>query len=153
MVQYPVWTVAPFFGHGAPTLINQENGRIYYDIDTTPYTQYVWRNGGWHIQANPLDASGVTGVGTGYVVARGEIPLDGTNPTTVATGLATIVAAVATIKSNSALGVGTQALSVNFTGLDGNLDIYGWKPTSAGNCTMVASTGTETIEWVAFGTV
>ena len=97
----------------------------------------------------PLVQSAVTGTPR---VASGEIALDGTNPTTVATGLSTIVAGIAVLKGTAAPGVGTSVLTVNFAGTDGNLDIYAWKPTSNANPTLIASTGTETVEWIAFGT-
>lgn len=86
------------------------------------------------------------GVAAGYKIARGEIALDGSNPTPVATGLTTIVSAQATIKRTSAVTSGTAFVTVDFTGADGTLNLYAW--VLAGT----ASTGTESIEWVAIGT-
>lgn len=94
----------------------------------------------------------VIGAASGYKIARGEVALDGSNPTTVATGLTTIVAAVACLKGSSAPGDNTSVLTVDFTGSDGNLDIYGWKNTGGTDPTLVASTGTESVEWIAIGT-
>jgi len=100
---------------------------------------------------NPLKPQGtgagaVVGVGSGYKVARGEIALDGSNPTPVATGLTTIVSAIAVLKRTTALSSGTAFVTVDFTGSDGTLNLYGW--VLAGT----ASSGTETVEWIAFGT-
>jgi hypothetical protein len=78
--------------------------------------------------------------------ARGETALDASNPTPVATGLTTIVSATATLKKTTALSSGTAFVTVDFTGSDGALNLYGW--VLAGS----ASTGTETIEWTAVGT-
>ncbi len=88
----------------------------------------------------------VAGVAAGYKVARGEIALDGSNPTPVTTGLTTIVSAQATLKRTTGLNTGTALVTVDFTGSDGTLNLYGW--VVAGT----ASSGTETVEWVAMGT-
>jgi len=85
------------------------------------------------------------GVAEGYKVARGATALDGSNPTTVATGLTTVVAFTATLVRNSALSSGT-AFITHGTPSAGNVDVYGW--VLAGT----ASTGTETFSWVAVGT-
>jgi hypothetical protein len=90
------------------------------------------------------------GVASGYKVARGETALDGSNPTDAATGLATIVACTASIKSTSAPGVGTSTLTYTTSGA--TLSLYGWRPTSSSDTTLVASTGTETVGWVCVGT-
>jgi hypothetical protein len=87
---------------------------------------------------------------TRYKVASGTVTLDGTNPTSVATGLKTLVSAVATVKATDALGDATHSLSVNY-GSDGQLDIYGWMPISGSDPTLVASTGVEEVDWVAVG--
>ncbi|QEX18503.1 hypothetical protein FRZ44_38100 [Hypericibacter terrae] len=97
-------------------------------------------------------ATAPAGVVAGYKIARGSSALDGSNPTTIATGLATIVAAVATLKGTSAPGDNTSVLTVNYAGSDGNLDIYAWKNTSGSDPTLVASTGTENFDWIAIGT-
>ena len=91
-------------------------------------------------------ALGVAGVAAGCKLARGVVALDGSNPTTVATGLSTIVSAQATIQRTSAVSSGTAFVTVDFTGSDGNLNLYGW--VVAGT----ASPGTENINWVAIGT-
>lgn len=90
------------------------------------------------------------GVAAGYKIARGETALDGTNPTPVASGLATIVSCSLTIKQTSAPGVGTSVLTYDTS--TSTLNMYGWKVTGAGDTTLIASTGTETIGWVCVGT-
>ena len=92
------------------------------------------------------------GVAAGYKIARGETALDGSNPTPVATGLATVVAFVPILKGTAAPGVGTQNLTANIAGAAGNVDVYAWKPTSNADPTLIASTGTESFYWVAIGT-
>src|ERR1043165_4752366 len=69
----------------------------------------------------------VQGVAGGYKLARGTATLDGSNPTTVATGLATIVTAVCSLKAASTPGDDPSWVSVNYSGSDGNLDIYAYK--------------------------
>lgn len=94
----------------------------------------------------------VGGVAAGYKIARAEAALDGSNPTPVATGLTTVVAAVATLKGTAAPGDNTSVLTVDFTGSDGTVNVYAWKNTGGSDPTLVASTGTETFELIAIGT-
>jgi predicted RecA/RadA family phage recombinase len=54
-----------------------------------------------------------------------------------------------TLKKNAAPGLGTSILTYDTTG--GTLNVYGWKPTAAGDCTLIASTGTETFSYVVRG--
>lgn len=92
----------------------------------------------------------VYGIGNGYKLARGSVALDGTNPTPVATGLTSIVGAVAQLRGATTPGVGTSVLT---TGVSGStLNIYAWKITATDNATLAASTGTETVDWIAIGT-
>lgn len=94
-----------------------------------------------------------TGVAVGYKIARGVTALDGLNPTPVATGLATVVAAVATLEGTAAPGVGTSVLTLASTNYaTGALAVYAWKVTSNADPTLIASTGTENFEWIAIGT-
>ena len=95
-------------------------------------------------------AAPVAGVAASYKVARGETALDGSNPTTVATGLTSIVACVASLKGTSAPGVGTSIVTYDWSAA--NLSLYGWKVTSSSDTTLIASTGTETVGWVCVGT-
>lgn len=111
-------------------------------------------------EATGKDASGATatiptnkevyGAAVGYKVARGEIALDGTNPTSVAHGLTTCVAFTATLKGTAAPGTSTSVLTANING--SNVDVYAWKPTSTTDTTLTASGGTETFYWTAIGT-
>lgn len=95
-------------------------------------------------------ATPVAGVAAGYKTARGETALDGTNPTPVTPGLATIVACSVSIKTTAAPGVGTSI--VTYSTSTTTLNLYGWKVTATGDATLIASTGTETIGWVCVGT-
>ncbi len=87
----------------------------------------------------------------GEVIERGEVALDGSNPTPVTTGLATITSVLLALKGTAAPGVGTTTLTYDYT--NGTLNIYAWKPTSSSNPTLVASTGTETVSWMVTGTL
>lgn len=95
----------------------------------------------------------VAGAAAGYKIARGGgVALDGSNPTPVATGLTTIVAAFVQLRGTAAPGDNTSVLTTDFTGSDGTLNVYAWKNTSGSDPTLVASTGTETFDWFAVGT-
>jgi len=88
---------------------------------------------------------------TGYKIARSAAPvaLDGSNPTSVAHGLTTCLAAFVQLVGSAAPGVGTSVLTEVINGA--NIDVYAWKPTSSANPTLIASTGTETFNWFAVG--
>ena len=96
----------------------------------------------------------VVGAAGGYMIARSAAPvaLDGSNPTPVAHGLTTCIAAFAQLAGTAAPGDSTSVLTCNINGA--NIDVYAWKHTTggvAGNPTLVASTGTETFNWFAVG--
>lgn len=91
--------------------------------------------------------------GQAYRIARGTATLDGSNPTTVATGLNTIVAAVVSLKAASTPGDDPSWVSASYSGSDGNLDIYAYKNTGGTDPTLVASTNNSaTFDWIAIGT-
>lgn len=94
----------------------------------------------------------VIGPASGLKIARSATPvaLDGSNPTSVAHGLTTCLAAFATLAGTGAPGVSTCLLTAAVNGA--NIDVYAWKPTSNLDTTLVASTGTETFHWFAVGT-
>ncbi len=97
--------------------------------------------------------AGLMGVASGYRLARGGgAALDGGNPTPIATGLTTIVAAAVQLRGTAAPGDNTSVLTTDFSGSDGTLNVYAWKNTSGTDPTLVASTGTETFDWIAIGT-
>jgi hypothetical protein len=82
-------------------------------------------------------------------VVAGEIALDGSNPTPVATGLKTIVSVSLALKGTSAPGDNTSVVTYGISG--GTLNLYAWKNTSGSDPTLVASTGTETVSYVVVG--
>lgn len=92
------------------------------------------------------------GVAGGYKIARSSAPvsLDGTNPTSFAHGLTTCLAVFVQLVGSVAPGVGTSVLTAVINAA--NVDVYAWKVTSSADPTLIASTGTETFNWVAIGT-
>lgn len=95
-------------------------------------------------------ATSPAAVAAGYKIARGETALDGSNPTPVTTGLATITGCAVAIKLTTAPGVGTS--NITYGSSTGTLNLYGWKVTGTGDATLIASTGTENVGWVCVGT-
>jgi len=80
----------------------------------------------------------------------GEVALDGSNPTAVTINeVDTIVGVTVSMLNASAPALGTSVITYAFTG--NVLSIYAWKPTGAGDTTLVASTGTETVSYVVMG--
>lgn len=87
----------------------------------------------------------VLGVAAGYKVARGITALDGSNPTTIDTGLTTVTGFAATLNRSTALSSGTAFVTYNNIS-GGSVDVYGWVLVGT------ASSGTENVAWVAVGT-
>jgi hypothetical protein len=96
-----------------------------------------------------VSGAAVAGVAAGYIIARGEAVLDGANPTPIATGLTTVIVFVATLKGSVAPGVGTSTITAVVSG--GTANVYGWKPTSNADPTLIASAGTDGFYWIAVG--
>lgn len=82
-------------------------------------------------------------------IVAGTVALDGSNPTSVATGLSSISSVTLTIQGSAAPGLSTSVLTYTVSG--GTLNIYAWKPTGALDPTLIASTGTETVAYVVRG--
>lgn len=136
-------------GAGSPTggLAGYAKGCNY--LDYTNGANYV--NGGDSTSATWVRLLSAGG-GTGVKMVGGTIALDGTNPTPVTTGLTTVLAAVVALEGAVTPGVGTSVLTVDPSGYaTGVLNIYAWKVTSNANPTLIASTGTETVDWLAWG--
>jgi hypothetical protein len=89
----------------------------------------------------------VTGVNAagGLKIVGGTGTLDGGNPTTIETGLTTVIAFVATKIDTDGVGTGTAFLT-HGAPTAGAVPVYAW--VVAGT----ASTGTETFSWIAIGT-
>ncbi len=86
-------------------------------------------------------------------LATGVTVLGGTNPTTVVTGLNTVLGAVVTLQDTAAPGLDPVIFTVGLNATPGSLDIYAWKFTGAGNPTLIASTNAAlSVAWMAFGT-
>jgi hypothetical protein len=91
----------------------------------------------------------------GFKLAQGEVTLDGSNPTSITTGLATIVAATASLKTATAPADDPSWTSVDYGGAvpAGRLDVHAWKNTGGTDPTLIASTNsTAVLSWIAIGT-
>jgi hypothetical protein len=86
-----------------------------------------------------------------YVTVAGVTALDGSNPTPIVTGLSEIIGFSLTLSKSTAPGVGTSEVTGVISG--GNINMYAWKVTGAGDTTLIASTGTEDVAWVAVGKI
>ncbi len=130
-------------------------GALFYNYKASGLSTALYLNSGtvssatWNAISNFLGLA-VTGVAAGYKIARGTAALGGSNPTTVASGLTTIVAGIACLNATAAPGVSTCVLTTDISTT--NLNVYAWKPTATGDCTLIASTGTENFYWIAVGT-
>jgi len=90
----------------------------------------------------------ILGVAEGYKLARGETSVTGSAD--IATGLGTVVVAVACLKDDIALDGAWVSIADSATA--GNIILRVWKPTSATDCTPIAATVAKTVRWIAVGT-
>ena len=89
---------------------------------------------------------------TSGAVASGTVGLDGSNPTSVTTGLTTLLGCFVTLHSSAAPGDLIATFSVLTTASAGRLDIYAWEFTSGTDATLVASDAGEVVDWFCNGT-
>lgn len=99
-------------------------------------------------------AKPVGGVAAGYKVARGVASVTGSG--TVVTGLATVVAVVAT-PADDPDGTALAAVSATIgdqagTPAAGSVILKCWKITAADNGALIAATAAKNVNWVAVGT-
>ena len=86
-------------------------------------------------------------------VTAGTIALDGTNPSSLTTGLSAIAGCTVTRNNSVAPGLDPLVFSVITTTAIGRVDVYAWKATAADDTTMIASTNnSETVMVVCVGT-
>ena len=91
------------------------------------------------------------GTTTGAIDA-GTTQLDGSNPTSVTTGLSALRACSVTRTIGTTPGVTFATFTILRTSVAGRLDIYAWQPTSSSDTTLVASTSQDVVEWLCVGT-
>lgn len=110
----------------------------------------------WKVAASE-GAADVGGVAAGYKVARGVAAITGTG--TVVTGLATVVAIVATPQSDldgdTLAGVSATIGDQAGAPAAGSVVLKCWKVTTggaAGNPTLIAADAAKNVNWVAIGT-
>jgi hypothetical protein len=90
----------------------------------------------------------VLGAASGYKLARGQANVTGTADVTA--GLATVVAAVATLDDDISLAA--MWVSAHLSATAGHIDLNVFKPTAVDDCTPIAATAAAKVNWVAIGT-
>ncbi len=134
-------------------------GCIFVDVDgTTGAVLYVNDGSLTSCDFNVINtsaggsvANAVAGFASGYKLARGEVTLDGGNPTPIATGLASVVACTVTLKATSTPGDDPTSFSVDY-GASGTVNLYAYK-TDGSDPTLIASTNSAAVvSWIAVGT-
>lgn len=118
-----------------------------FDVDNGKY--FVNKRAG-ALEEIPL----LLGAASGYKVARGVASVTGT--LTVVTGLATVVAVIATAQDDPD-GVALAMVSAtigNQAGAPaaGSVILKTWKVTATGNATLIAATAAKAVNWLAIGT-
>lgn len=133
-----------------------------YTISLTPTSskvpigkvvEYVSATKVW-VRLNPNigePGGNVISLSPGLKIMGGSQALDGSNPTSVVTGLTTVLACAVTLRGSSAPGDNTSVLTTSDNATPGTIDVYAWKNTGGSDPTLVASTGTDTFDWIAIG--
>ena len=88
-------------------------------------------------------------LGKGLVQVFGTVTLDGSNPTGVdLSGYGrTVLMGIVSLEATSAPGDATHVVTCNPSA--STLNIYAWMPTSGSDPTLVASTNTEVVSYMA----
>ena len=99
----------------------------------------------------PAWANVALATSTGVRLAAGTLTLDGSNPSTAATGLTSISACTLTMNRSAAPGDEVAVLS--YTASGGTLSAYAWTNTGGTDPTLAASTdNNDVIAWMCQGT-
>jgi hypothetical protein len=99
-------------------------------------------------------AASVLALASGKKMAWGEVTLDGSNPTPIVTGLATVEACTVALKAAATPGDDPTSFSVNYGGAvtAGSVNLYAYK-TDGTDPTLVPSTNNAAVvSWIAVGT-
>ena len=157
---------------------NSQGGSFLPGMDYIIGGQWTWRatNSPWIIEGTTEDAfettvtftqptadrtethQDATGTvvlspgATSGAVASGSVGLDGSNPTSVTTGLTTLLGCYVTNQNATAPGDAVASFSVQTTASAGRLDIYAWETTSGTDPTTVASDYVDVVQWFCNGT-
>ena len=150
---------------------NSQGGVFQPAIDYIVGGVWTWRgtNSPWVIEGSTDDAfettlsfANPTADQTRFVVGgnaatvagvrAGTVALDGSNPTSVTTGLAALAACSAHTTTDDAPGLGPISFTILRTAVAGRLDIYAWSATSTSNPTLIASASLRTVEYMCVGT-
>ena len=97
---------------------------------------------------SPNVTNAVIGVGAGYKIARGKTAVTG--EADIATGLMTVVQAIACLEDDAALA--GDVVTVADSATSGNIVLKVWKRTAANDCTPAAATVEKSVRWIAIGT-
>ncbi len=136
---------------GVPTdgVAGFATGALFYNVKATTTAPRVYVNTGSNTSATwtPLALGGATSLR----VTGGAAALDGSNPTPVVTGLTTILAFSVNLAVSAIGGSGLSTSVLTGVISSGTLNVYGWKPTGAGDTTLIATDGTDSFSWLAVG--
>ena len=97
---------------------------------------------------SPDVTNAIIGVAAGYKIARGSVSITGTADVT--TGLATVVAVVASLGEDPNADAATVTAAIG--GVAGHADLKVWKLNEGAPNTFIASGAAKTVNWIAIGT-
>lgn len=143
-----VWEV-PF--HGGMTKYG-----VLYSSDSAHLRQATPATAGYLLSTNgssqpPSWVSGALGVGTSYKIARGQVTLDGVNPTPASHGLSTVEACTLTNNRITAMTANEPVILTYATSATG-LNVFGWWHNATMAGVAPSTDSTDLISWICVGT-
>jgi hypothetical protein len=86
----------------------------------------------------------------GRKIARGVTSVTG-SATNIATGLSEVEDVIVSLKRSAAPGLEVSLVTWAAGAAAGQINLYCWKPTAANDCTLIAATVAQNVEWLAIG--
>lgn len=143
-----VWEV-PF--HGGMTKYS-----VLYASDSAHLRQATPATAGMLLSTNgssqpPSWVNGSLGVGVGYKIARGQVVLDGSNPTQASHGLTTVEACTLTNNRVTAMG-SNEPVALTYATSATGLNILAWWHNATMAAVAPSTDSNDVISWICIGT-
>lgn len=130
---------------------------VLYASDTAHLRELAPGTSGQLLSTNgsssaPGWVNGALGVGTGYKIARGQVILDGSNPSQASHGLTTVQACTLTNNRTTVMGANEPHYFTYATAATSTLNVYAWLY-HATQANVTASTDSnDVVSWMCIGT-
>lgn len=130
---------------------------VLYASDTAHLRELAPGTSGQLLSTNGSSAApgwvnGALGVGTGYKIARGQVTLDGSNPTQASHGLTTVQACTLTNNRSAAMSSGEPTILTYATAATSTINVYAWWFGATISSVTASTDSTDVVSWMCIGT-